>query len=161
MPWVILILAGAGAFWLWHKWQTQASQSPLGPVVWRPAPTPTPPPQSQTTPGVVPSQIDDAGATLVLLTPGYMGTIKFVSSSSTQPGRDGPPHQALDVQAIGGAILKVESSNTNVLFGQDGSPTTSGVALGQPLLQGTTRLTFHWKDNSGAAQTTTFDVVAT
>ncbi len=160
MGWLIGALILGGIYW-WHRSAEAAGEtvSPLGPPNWQP--TPTPPQTPSAPPGVVPTSIDSAGATLVVLQPGNMGTLKLVSMSSTAIGVRTP---ALDIQTpSGGTLVDITSSNAQVMSGAFPGMIgagTAGVALGSANLPGTTKLTVTWRDSAGSAQTTTFTVVA-
>ena len=167
----ILILGGLFVAWIALGQPTATPRGvPLPPVPLPPGVNPinfgpghpgvVPGPPPPAPPGVVPTQIDAAGAILVIVTPGDMGTLTMQSSASSPIGSGAD--QALDIQTPpGGALLNVDSTNQNVLFGMAGSSSTNGIALGSAMLPGSTRLTVSWRDASSRSQITTFTLVAT
>ena len=116
------------------------------------APAPLPNPN-----GKLPFTVDPSGFAVVQLTPGNMGTLTTQSLVSAADLNSLP---AVNIQAIGGAILNVTSTNSDVMPGMAGSSTTGGLALGSALSPGTAVLTVSWVDRSRTPQTSTFTVVA-
>lgn len=144
---ILAVIAAVGAFALHAK-------SSGG----RPAPAPQRPPAGSL--GQVPTQVDSAGFTVVIPTPGYMGTLNLGASMASSSV--GQQTNFLDVQTPGGTIQNVASSNVNVLGGgQAGSSSTSSVALGSATMPGQTVITVNWTDSSGTAQVSSFTVTAT
>jgi hypothetical protein len=146
MPLLLIGLLALGGLAWWEM--SKSSTSDVGP-------------SGGPTGNVVPTSIDSSGAMLVTLAPGNMGQLQMVSQLTAMTSMSTAP--SLDVQAPTGVLQSMTSSNTNVMFPQSipAGSTTSGVAMGPALAQGSTQLSFSWIDGSGNPQTSSFTVVGT
>jgi hypothetical protein len=176
MPWMLLGLIGIAGLAAWEYLKSQTA-----------APTSTParggigvtykPGTSQV---MAPTSIDESGATLVMVTgPGDLGEVDLVSAATSPPiagPGNGAGANALDIGGPGSlgapaggyaALMSIASSSPSVIPSQlNGNFTSayssiSAVAMGQPLVPGTTTLTISWMDSAGNQQTSTLEVVAT
>jgi hypothetical protein len=105
--------------------------------------------------GTVTFTTDASGNSVIMLAPGNMGSVNVVSAASATSVAQ---TTVFNLEApVGGVILSVVSSNTNVLEGATGSSQT--LSLGSANKPGTTVISVSWSLN-GTQQNSSFVVIA-